>query len=98
MTEAFGFKVSWYHNYVCTIKYVVLRLCRQADQTTASKSQQKIIIFQHEVDRQQLQHYEGDNNLFTSKSAKVRWFILGKHVIILFFNYIKKGTTFLLII
>jgi len=41
MTEAFGFKVSWYHNYVCTIKYVVLRLCRQADQTTASKSQQE---------------------------------------------------------
>jgi hypothetical protein len=56
-------------------------VCRQAGQ-----SQQQIIIFQHEIDWQQSQHYEDDNNLFTSKSAKVRWFILGKHVIILFFD------------
>jgi hypothetical protein len=76
-------------------------VCRQADQTLASQSQQQqIIIFQHEVNRQQSQHYEGDNILFlyTSRSAKVRWFILDKHGIVLSFDYVKKGTTFLLII
>jgi hypothetical protein len=73
-------------------------VCRQADQTLASQSQQQIIIFQHKVNWQQSQHYEVDNILYTSRKAKVRWFILDKHGIVLSFDYVKKGTTFLLII